>query len=51
MIAAANESLLRLGVDAIDPYYAHFDDKATPLEETSAAFDELVKAGKIPTSR
>lgn len=47
VLAAANESLLRLGVDAIDLYYAHFDDKNTPLEETAAAFDELVKAGKI----
>lgn len=47
VIAAANESLLRLGVDVIDLYYAHFDDKNTPLEETAAAFDELVKAGKI----
>lgn len=47
VIAAANESLLRLGVDTIDLYYAHFDDKNTPLEETAAAFDELVKAGKI----
>ena len=47
VIAAANESLLRLGVDAIDLYYAHFDDKSTPLEETAAAFDELVRAGKI----
>lgn len=47
VIAAANESLLRLGIDTIDLYYAHFDDKGTPLEETAAAFDELVKAGKI----
>ncbi|KAB8290579.1 aldo/keto reductase [Bifidobacterium avesanii] len=47
VLAAADESLLRLGVDEIDLYYAHFDDKATPLEETAAAFDELVKAGKI----
>lgn len=47
VLAAANESLLRLGVDTIDLYYAHFDDKNTPLEETAAAFDELVKAGKI----
>lgn len=47
VLAAANESLLRLGVDTIDLYYAHFDDKNTSLEETAAAFDELVKAGKI----
>ncbi|PWG59202.1 aldo/keto reductase [Bifidobacterium catulorum] len=47
VIAAANESLLRLGVDTIDLYYAHFDDESVPLEETAAAFDELVRAGKI----
>ncbi|AKV55030.1 aldo/keto reductase [Bifidobacterium actinocoloniiforme DSM 22766] len=45
--AAAEESLLRLGVDVIDLYYAHFDDEQTPLEETAAAFDKLVKEGKI----
>ncbi len=45
--AAANESLLRLGTDVIDLYYAHFDDAKTPLEETAAAFDKLVKEGKI----
>lgn len=45
--AAADESLLRLGTDYIDVYYAHFDDEHTPLEETVGAFDELVKAGKV----
>ncbi|MCI1217440.1 MAG: aldo/keto reductase [Bifidobacterium crudilactis] len=45
--AAANESLLRLGTDYIDLYYAHFDDEKTPLEETVAAFDKLVKEGKV----
>lgn len=45
--AAANESLLRLGTDYIDLYYAHFDDEKTPLEETVAAFDKLVKSGKV----
>lgn len=45
--AAANESLLRLGTDHIDLYYAHFDDQKTPLEETVAAFDNLVKEGKV----
>ncbi len=28
-------------------YYAHRDDRATPLEETMKAFDGLVKAGKV----
>lgn len=44
--AAADASMLRLGVDVIDLYYAHFDDQKTPLEETAAAFDKLVKEGK-----
>ncbi|MBI1279829.1 MAG: aldo/keto reductase [Anaerolineaceae bacterium] len=42
-----NKSLKRLGIDTIDLYYAHVDDYDTPLEETMAAFDKLVKAGKV----
>ena len=45
--AAAEASLQRLGVEAIDLYYAHKDDPGTPLEETLAAFDALVRAGKV----
>nr|WP_237465045.1 aldo/keto reductase [Leucobacter luti] len=45
--AAADASLARLGTDRIDLYYAHFDDAETPLEETVAAFSELVDAGKV----
>jgi aryl-alcohol dehydrogenase (NADP+) len=45
--AAAEASLKRLGVEAIDLYYAHFDDADTPLEETVAAFNDLVNEGKI----
>ncbi len=44
---AAEDSLRRLQVDAIDLYYAHRDDEETPLEETVTAFDKLVKAGKV----
>lgn len=40
-------SLQRLGLDCIDLYYAHKDDPATPLEETLAAFDALVRHGKV----
>jgi aryl-alcohol dehydrogenase-like predicted oxidoreductase len=47
VLAAAEDSLRRLGTDHIDIYYAHFDDPETPLEETLAAFDELVRAGKV----
>lgn len=45
--AAADDSLRRLGTDHIDLYYAHEDDRSTPLEETLGAFDELVRAGKV----
>ena len=41
------KSLRRLGTDTIDLYYAHVDDRTTPLEETMAAFDRLVRAGKV----
>lgn len=44
---AAEASLKRLGVEAIDLYYAHKDDETTPLEETLGAFDTLVRAGKV----
>ncbi|MEO7178553.1 MAG: aldo/keto reductase [Allosphingosinicella sp.] len=44
---AAEASLKRLGVEAIDLYYAHQDDPDTPMEEVIGAFDRLVKAGKV----
>ncbi|TFV64776.1 aldo/keto reductase [Geodermatophilus sp. DF01-2] len=44
---AVEGSLRRLQTDRIDLYYAHYDDEATPLEETLRAFDELVQAGKV----
>jgi aryl-alcohol dehydrogenase-like predicted oxidoreductase len=40
-------SLKRMGVDTIDLFYAHVDDRNTPQEETLTAFDRLVKAGKV----
>lgn len=41
-----NLSLQRLGVDAIDLYQCHRYDRETPLEETMAALDRAVRAGK-----
>jgi len=41
------DSLRRLKTDYIDLYMSHIDDEKTPLEETLAAHDELVKAGKV----
>lgn len=44
---AVEASLKRLRTDYLDLYYAHIDDRATPLDETLAAFDRLVQAGKV----
>jgi aryl-alcohol dehydrogenase-like predicted oxidoreductase len=44
---AAEASLRRLGVDAIDLWYLHFPDPGVPLEETVGAMAELVRAGKV----
>lgn len=41
------KSLRRLGVDTIDLYYAHVDDRSTPLRDTMEAFNRLVEAGKV----
>ncbi|MBZ0285815.1 MAG: aldo/keto reductase [Anaerolineae bacterium] len=45
--AECNKSLQRLGIDTIDLYYAHVDDRQTPLEESLEAFNRLVQAGKV----
>jgi aryl-alcohol dehydrogenase (NADP+) len=44
--SAAEASLRRLGTGHIDLYYAHEDDPSTPLADTVAAFDRLVREGK-----
>lgn len=45
--ACLDASLRRLGIEHIDLYYAHKDDPETPLEETLATFDEVVRSGKV----
>jgi aryl-alcohol dehydrogenase-like predicted oxidoreductase len=42
-----DSSLERLGVERVALYLAHDFDPGTPQEETLAAFDQLVRAGKI----
>ena len=44
---ACEASLKRLRVDTIDLYQVHAEDLSTPLEETLAALDDLVRAGKV----
>jgi aryl-alcohol dehydrogenase-like predicted oxidoreductase len=44
---AVDSSLRRLGTDWIDLYQMHAPDRRTPIEETLAALDEVVRAGKV----
>jgi 1-deoxyxylulose-5-phosphate synthase len=47
MLRAIDESLQRLQTDHLDLYYLHQPDYATPIEETLATMDEIVKSGKV----
>jgi aryl-alcohol dehydrogenase-like predicted oxidoreductase len=47
IVRSVEDSLRRIGTDYIDLYYAHIDDRTTPLEETLAGFDDIVRAGKV----
>jgi aryl-alcohol dehydrogenase-like predicted oxidoreductase len=44
---AVDDSLRRLGTDRIDLYQLHKPDPLTPIGETLAVLDELVRAGKV----
>jgi aryl-alcohol dehydrogenase-like predicted oxidoreductase len=47
LINACENSLRRLQTDYIDLYWLHVWDANTPIEETMAALDDLVRAGKV----
>ncbi len=47
VIASCHASLRRLRTGYIDLYQAHRFDEDTPLEETIAAFSDLVRAGDV----
>jgi len=44
---AVEDSLRRLNTDVIDLYQSHFPDPETPHEESLAAYERLLKAGKV----
>ncbi len=46
IVASCNASLQRMGLDYVDIFYHHRPDPKTPLEETMAALDHLVRSGK-----
>ncbi len=47
LMASLNGSLSRLDTDYIDVWYLHAWDPWTPLDETLAAADDAVRAGKV----
>jgi len=47
IIKACEDSLRRLQTDYIDLYQTHWYDDETPIEETMAALDILVRQGKV----
>lgn len=47
IIAACENSLRRLQTDYIDLYWLHNWDMHTPIDETMAALEDLVRAGKV----
>jgi 1-deoxyxylulose-5-phosphate synthase len=46
LLAAVDASLRRLGTDYVDLYQIHRWDYETPIEETMATLDDIVRAGK-----
>jgi aryl-alcohol dehydrogenase-like predicted oxidoreductase len=47
ILQRVEDSLKRLQTDYIDLYQSHTDDKDAPLDETLAAYDQLMKQGKV----
>ena len=46
LTASLNQSLKRMNLDYVDIFYSHRPDPNTPLEETMATLDVMVKQGK-----
>ncbi len=46
LVASLDQSLIRMGLDYVDIFYSHRPDPETPLEETMAALDLVVRQGK-----
>jgi len=46
LIASADQSLKRLGIDYVDIFYHHRMDPETPVEESMEALAQIVKSGK-----
>ncbi|MDV3124133.1 aldo/keto reductase [Mycobacterium sp. 21AC1] len=47
MVRSVEHSLRRLKTDYLDMYWAHYDDRVTPIDEIVGSFDNLIRSGKI----
>jgi aryl-alcohol dehydrogenase-like predicted oxidoreductase len=47
IVRALEDSLRRLDTDRVDLYQLHAPDQSTPIGETLAALDEIVRQGKV----
>jgi aryl-alcohol dehydrogenase-like predicted oxidoreductase len=47
VVESLHQSLVRLGTDYLDLYQCHRPDPGTPVEETAAAMDDLIRQGKV----
>jgi len=46
LVSSLDQSLKRMKLDYVDIFYHHRPDPATPLEETMAALDHIVRSGR-----
>lgn len=46
LVSSLDQSLKRMGLDYVDIFYHHRPDPETPIEETMAALDLIVRQGK-----
>ena len=46
LVASLDQSLKRMGLEYVDIFYHHRPDPETPMEETMAALDHVVRSGK-----
>ncbi len=46
LVSSLDQSLSRMGLDYVDIFYHHRPDPETPLEETMAALDFIVRSGR-----
>lgn len=46
LVASLDQSLKRMGLEYVDIFYHHRPDPDTPLEETMATLDQIVRQGK-----